>query len=316
MGGVSGRKRREELSLNELAIRYLSLSQLGMIGINWLVIVAGGILGWLTWKGEKSLRRVSYLLIFAILLFVFTVMQTLWLLAPQAIVDGQIWFIFLVMMLTSLAYGYGTWIIASARSRDVITDGNPGIAAYAFVPLANLYLIFARGEARTSGDDIEQPRSRFGRFVGDPLLVILALCIIGAGNVVTRAGTERATSTSSASSTTEAQALGRMAETVGVSATMDRLAADMRLQLPMTIDELTQLVSVVSAHGQLTYDYDISQPVTLRPDFGQDLIRQACQPHLLGPVLAAGGSIRQRYSDPNGTVILDQFVTGADCNRF
>ena len=84
--------------VNEIAIRFLSLSEAGIIGISYLVIIAGGVLGWLTWKGEGRLRRVTYLLGSAILTFAYVFSQFIWAGAPAALAGGYIWVIFALAM--------------------------------------------------------------------------------------------------------------------------------------------------------------------------------------------------------------------------
>jgi hypothetical protein len=255
--------------LDDIALSYIMLAESGMMGVNYLLLVSGGALGWMTWRGEWRLRRVTYFLALATALLVMALSQTIWLELPAAIKSGQLPLLALAGMGIMLAGGYLTWILAAARSRDI--GGDLWTAPLAFIPLANLYLLFRKGEFYPA-----RPRGigrRLADGVLDVVLVIFGVLVLGAGNGVMKALEDSMESSVSR----DMPEVDELAAQLGPRAMVRLMANDLRSQLPLRVDDVTEIVGVDAEGDALVYDYRVDADLdTLPPGFADGLTAQTC----------------------------------------
>lgn len=130
--------------LERLAFSYLDFLAIDNEFINnyyfiFITYPAALIFGFLK-TVEVQMKRGTYFLNSAIILFICTLVQSVWLFNPQAIAYGFLFIIvaadILCWILAGIAYVY----IAKARSNDAY--GHSKFAILAFIPLGNLLLLF------------------------------------------------------------------------------------------------------------------------------------------------------------------------------
>lgn len=297
--------------MDRIAFQYISLSQPEIMGINFLLVIAGGIIGGLTWRQSAPMRRVAYFLSYAGMFFTYSLVQASWAEAPRAIVGGYLGTMFLVSLIATVAMGYGVWIIAAARSQDI--SGDQSKALLAFVPLVNLYLFFAARKEDLGGVPQGAPRSKLGCWLWDPLLVIAGIGLLAMGNGITQAMEYRAARGPGPAENAVLQE--RVNDVMGPAGFMKMVAAEMSRGLPVRVDEITRLVDVRAEGSVLTFDYRVDTNGTrLNQAFSDDLVRKACLPENLGSALRAGGTLIHHYERNDGYVILHLVIRSADCS--
>ncbi len=293
--------------MDQFLVSLLLLDEMAIVGISFLLIVAGGILAAVFLNVNTSFRRVSYIWFIALLGLALTISQFLWVLTPAAADAGMLSPLIIIAMGSFAMFGAGLYFSSAARSRHI--SGGTSNAVLGFIPLANLWLIFKAGG--THGTDVERkPRSALSRFVFDPLLVVAALCIL-----MLSQGIDKALQNTTYYEASDSQVLSNLladAQTLEES-----FAAEARLsraQLPIRIDEST-VISEIEARGEtliITYDVEI-EISGFRTDFKTTLAQLQCAPEMFGSDIARGGIVEMIYRGPNDRVIETFKITQKDC---
>lgn len=126
--------------LEDIAIQYSMLPADEILALNYVLVILGGIIGGLTNTSLVEIRRTPYfafsgLIYLAVSAGSFAVMAFI----LQALAGGFFWTIAGLEMFASAISGFFYARIAAARSRDAYGHGR--MAALAFIPIANLWLL-------------------------------------------------------------------------------------------------------------------------------------------------------------------------------
>ncbi len=160
--------------MEELAFQYATLSESDRGLVLWVITVIGAIVAAFTTRSASELQRAGYFafsgMLFLLMIFVsvgtmtfafsgmffllmtFISVGTMTLLLVQAIVGGFSWVIAGLEILIILVFGFFFGRVAMARSRDAY--GHSGMAVLAFVPLANLWLLFTPSKNKISANRV------------------------------------------------------------------------------------------------------------------------------------------------------------------
>ena len=281
--------------MRQIALSYISqpeqVLQLMSVGI----VVAGFLVSLATWHGEMRLRRVLYILGLGGTSAAATLGQMGWLVVEDWNGPG-LSIAFLVSVTSYLAAGYLSGILSIARSRDIKEDRS--VAWLGIVPFANLYLFFAAGQNASA---MPSRRPAWQRFLADPLLILLSLILFAVPNAVaTMIERDVATRTGFADSG------GSLAEEIAHG-----LSAD----LPMRIDEITQLVEISARDQGLMYVYEVeTDRAGFVEGFERNLLELFCGDGGLSDFFTFGlevDVVYRRASD--GARLLDLAITPQTC---
>ena len=276
--------------MEELAFQYATLSESNPRGVSWVITVIGAVVAAFTTRSASELQRAGYFALsglFFLLMAVVSMGAITFLV--QAIVGGFFWVVVGLEILVTLVFGFFLGRIAMARSRDAYGHGRA--AALAFIPLANLWLLFTPSKNEISANRVPTiPLLSGGLGVLSGLVMLTAGVAISAYSGVEA---ERAIE--------EATAAGRFNERF-LGQTLERMAAE--LATPMTVDEVTTLVRMEANGHTLRYVYELSSdPDALRISMRTGLVQQNCTYEALRPVIEAGATIEHLYLRTDGTEV-------------
>lgn len=285
--------------LEDLALQ-LPEDQIG--SISYGLVILGGIIGGLTNRSVAEIRRAHYFALSGLIclctsLVTFAGMAFI----VPALVGGFFWIVVGAEMLAPLIGGFFLARIASDRSRDAYGHGR--MAALAFIPLANFWLLLTPSKTELSAHRSPAIALMSG---GPGVLSGFVLLISGMGlsGYAQIEGTRRVD---------EAAAAG-----VFNVAMLDRILATMaaEVQTPQTVDETTTLLRMETAGRELRYVYEVDPPADfLPPIMRMGLLNQNCI--YAGPkgVIDAGAVIKHVYLRKDGTEIGVVEVTKVACGR-
>ncbi len=284
--------------LEELALHYINQSE----GMQRLTIYsftfAGGVLAALLHRSESRLKRSPYFVYSALLFLGFAAARFVWLASTPAVPGGYVWAFMLVDVGVGLAVGFGTAVIAKARSRDAY--GHAGLAVLAFIPIANFWLLFTR--TLDPRDDSGAPRI----LSGGPG-VVLGLVLFFAGSGLTSVfGTEMQRMVErmaeAAQDNPELQRIGLdyMLRVNDLEVVLDELARGM--VTPAQVDENTVIARVEGDGTTLRYTYEVTTSANGLPlSLPGNLRQQNCNYEALRPVIEAGATLEHLYLRNDGS---------------
>ena len=292
--------------MDQFFISLLLQDEATLIGINFALIVVGGIAAAFFLDVKITYRRVAYLWFIALSGLTLTISQFLWALTPAAADAGLLSILVIVAMGSFALFGAAIYYASAARSRHI--HGETSSAWLGFVPLANLWLVFKGGAASTY--DPDKARGQLSRFLLDPLLVIGALIVL-----VLSQGFDKAFEDTAYYNPNDSEVLINLianAQTIE-----ERFAIEARLsgaELPVRVDEVT-IFSKIEAQGEtLRITYDVEQDISsFRPDFKTTLAQIQCAPEMFGPDISRGGTVEMIYRAPGGRIIETYEITQSDC---
>ena len=125
-----------------------------------------------------SLRRVPYFIAFAGIFVLSSLLPLAWMATFEAMKHGVLWLLVALAFLGIAAFGYVYGMISHARSVSGYGDGSS--AWMAFVPFANLFLLF---KAPLQKDETNSAARMAGNSVG----VVLGLFLLALGQGITKA---------------------------------------------------------------------------------------------------------------------------------
>lgn len=288
--------------LEDLALQYSEWPEGQIRALSYGLVILGGIIGGLSNRSLVELRRAPY---FALSSFVFlgvtTATFTGMAFIVQALAGGLFWTIVGLEMLALAAGGFFIARIAAARSRDAY--GHARMAALAFVPLANLWLLLDRSKSELSVN-----RTPTIPLLTGGLGVLSGFVLLGAGIGLS----------SYAQVEGQRRIEKAVAEGVFDQALLDRTIATMAVEVdtPLVVDETTTLVRMAAEGVELRYVYDVDPPADFLPtDIRMGLLQQNCTYEGLAGVVDAGAIIRHVYLRKDGGQIGVVEVTRQACGR-
>jgi len=198
----------------------------------------------------------------------------------------------------ALAVGYGLGVIAMARSRDAYGHGK--LAFLAFIPFANLWLLFT--QSRLSLSPKREPTIPL--LTGDAG-VATGFVFLFAGIVLTaflRLQLERMVQVAQSDPTMQEAGVDFMIRAHGLDATLREMA--LGFPTPSPIDDVTTLTQVEGDGTTLRYTYEVMAVIdTLPMSVRTGLTRQNCTYAAMRPVIEAGATLEHVYLRPDGSEI-------------
>lgn len=288
--------------LEDLALQYSELPEDQMRSIGYGLVILGGVIGGLTNRSMAEIRRAPYFALSG-LIFLCVSVVTLAGLAfiVQALAGSFFWVIVGLEMLASVIGGFFVARIAAARSRDAYGHGR--MAALAFIPIANFWLLLTPSKNETSANRAPTIPLLTGS-VGVLSGFVFLACGIGLSSYGQVEGVRRV----------EAAA----ANGVFNEAMLDRALATMaaEVQTPLVVDETTTLLRMEAQGIELRYVYEVDAPVNELPlDMRVGLQQQNCAYEGLTGVIDAGATIKHIYLRKDGSEIGVVDVTRQACGR-
>ena len=295
--------------LEDFAISFTNQSEAALMAWDIGLSLLGFVLALRMRRNSQwSLRRVPYFLAFAgIFVLSSAFLPLAWMATFEAMKHGVLWLLVASIFLGGVAYGYVYGVISHARSVSGYGDG--GSAWMAFVPIANLFLLF---KAPIQKDETTSAARMAGNFVGVVLgLVLLALAqgITKVGDDVLNNMIERAeTDAELLSISTEA-----MLRAQGLETTLSQVAAEVPSH---KVDETTTLLRVEARATTLRYVYQVDTDAQNLPaSVRRGLTKHNCTYEALAPVIQAGATIVHFYGRSDGTELGTVTITQAVCDN-
>lgn len=285
--------------LEALVLNYGDLPRPAFFLIGATLAALGGLIAALALPAPSlPLSRSWFYLRLGLATLVLTLGQGLWILYLPALKAGISFALVLADVFSCLLFGAYVGQIARARSLDAYGNGKG--AWMAFVPIANLFLLFRPG----------QPPSPAPGSVGIALLgVALSVFVRLAGT-----GIEGATATAADQIQNDPQAVA-IVQALSVRARGIEVALDdliLAEGAPVAIDATLTLQSVTRSDLIITYDYVLDEPAATSLDTQyRNYVRDTMCGGLL-PYFQAGAAARIRFARKDGAEIevLDLSVTG------
>lgn len=292
--------------MEDLAHRYVSLTVYELRLISYGTSVVGAIAAAIITKGSGKLHRAPYFVCTAILFLAAVLLQFVWTVADSAIEGGYLWLLMAIDLVSSVAFGFFLCIAAMARSRDAF--GASGFAVLAFVPIANLVLLFKNPKVPDSLDRIPTVQAISGGAgvgVGFGLL-IFALVL---NSILPRLLAEHFMSPKN-----QQISLERMIEKDGVEATLREVAEN--AQVPHRLDKVTVLTKVTSNAGRLRRTYVVNAKIReLSDEFREKIVNSICAHPPFLALMRAGATIEEEYIREDLSLIGRHHISISSCKH-
>lgn len=292
--------------MDNFLIAALILEEVETLVLSIGLLLAGGIVGSLVLSPTFALRRVSYFWWVSGTTLLLTLSQLIWAATPAAADAGLISPLILTGFGSFFLFGITAYYGAAARSNHI--KGNRSSAWMAFVPFANLWLLFKSG-AVAEAQEIRS-RSWAARYILDPILVMGALIVFALGQ-----GLGRALEDVPLINPSDSASLARLiAENQTLEESFARQARLAQAELPQRIDEITVMRQVIAEGRTLRITFLVEAQITgFNPSFRYQLASSACAAERFGTDIARGGSIVYEYVGPDDRIIEAFEITEADC---
>ncbi|WP_395447231.1 hypothetical protein ACHMW7_19830 [Aminobacter sp. UC22_36] len=291
-----------DFMLEELGIQFLGATeaQLGFIG--YIAAVIGGFISWATEKADVELPRAPYFAFTAVLMVCVSALQFVWLLTIPAIAGGYVWVLVVSVLGGTVIFGYFLGKIGMARSRDI--NGKNGLMALAFIPLANLYMLFTPSKKPSNFKPIRILRGGVGVTFGFLMLFLTPVL-----NTVF----EEASNNMVESSRPEAQqaSVEFLLKSEGLEGTFALMAAEGKPPIP--VDEITTLTKIEARGSQLFRTFTVTKEIEFTTQFQNDVTNSLCGFDVFGPLLKSGGIFNEVYVRPDGSIIGSVAISHRDC---
>ena len=207
---------------------------------------------------------------------------------------AYLWVLLAVQLVTLVLVGYFIGIIAMERSRDAYGHGR--MAALAFIPVANLWLLATRSKNEVSANRIPTiPLLTDGRGVVSGIVMIVAGVYLSAyaevevERRVAEAGTEQ-----------QSVLLASLIRSQGLEAALQQMAAE--VPTPQQVDEITTLQQVEGQGSTFRYIYELSvDRHALSTSMRTSLTQSNCSG--LRPWIEAGATLAHVYLRRDGSEI-------------
>lgn len=287
--------------MQDLAIQYVSLSEVQILGVNFLVFILGAIVAAFTMKVETGIRRVIYLLIIGGLTAILAVSQLAWT-TVTPLPDSNISVIFTFSMIMMIGFGFFYYLAAMARSVDA--TGTTSKAFLAFIPLANLWLLGTPGKNRS--EEASQ-RNWASKYLLDPVLVMFGLLLFGSNKAVEQYFESLPERQEPLIETTA----GESSEPF-----LKSIVSELKASVPRRIDEITILTGISYEGKTLIYQYSVETDMDeFVPGFAASVTKNICRPQALGNQVSSGlivvEAMYRRASDRK--ILMDHFIRKGDC---
>ena len=286
--------------LEVLTFNYGMLPQAAMLLVRFVTMLVGAVLAaLLLGTPTEPLSRSHYFLRICIATALLTAAQLSWLFHAQSLRAGVSWLMMASDFAAGLAFGAYQFRIAQQRSLDAY--GHYGRAWLAFVPIANLFLVF-----QPSQNPGAAPRSGWAVAIG---LAFAVLSRLSAPYLV--AEVEQRTATAMQDPGFQAIADIVRIRAIGTAAALDDLIV--AEGAPVQIEPGLTLTAVTRADLHLTYAFafDQADAVALAADYRALVTQNFCG--ALMSYLTAGASASLQFNRADGLDLGRVEVSLAEC---
>lgn len=294
--------------LEELAFRFINQSESSANATSYGLILVGATIAAFTVRSKSEIARAPYFFYSALIFFFVSAMQIVWIYSVHAIAGGYLWVLVLVSVATAIIAGFFLCSIAKARSRDA--SGHSRLAALAFIPLANLWLLLTPSKNAVSANRTPTIPILTGVFG------VLAGFILLAGTIAVNGflAVQQRTVAQQAKSDPAAQqaSVEFFVRSNGIEKALVSMAE--AFQAPLTVDEVTTLARIEADGTHLRRIFIVDRTgVTLTDDFRQKTRNMVCAHPPFLPLFRAGATVNEVYVERSGREIGSIAVTSQEC---
>lgn len=291
-----------------IAINYLNQPEGTLNTIGYGLVIVGAVVAGITNRSNAELARVPYFAQSALIFLLVSAVQLVWLQTFPAMMGGYLWVLMAVSFAASMVGGYFFGKIAMARSRDAYGHGR--MAALAFIPLANFWLLLKPSKNAVSANKIPTIpllTGGLGILSGFAMLVAAVFVTVFVEQEATRLVEQAQTSPAAQQASIEF-----MLRSNGLEETLRLMAVDS--QPSIVLDEVTTLARIEAVGSQLrrTYIVDL-EGMTISNEFRAGSTNGICAHGPFIPLLQAGATIREVYVEQGGREIGAVIVTRTEC---
>lgn len=290
----------------ELAVNHFFSGAENLQGIAFGLSFVGSIAAFIVYaKSRTHLARAPYFSLTMLLLVFASAMSFMWLYGFEATAAGTLWTLYAAGFLFALISGYFYGMMAIARSRDAFGTGRYAILSY--IPLLNLVLLLKPSKQENSSAQIPVPRvfrGALGVTMGF-LFVVLSGVFTAIDTGVTEAMKEEADFET---------ILRPIIQSKGIEKALTLIAASVRPALPITVDEITQFVSISAEQNRIQRTFVISNDKFVFSDrFRSSIPNTVCGDESLSILIRAGAELEEIYQAADGTELGRQIVAEEQC---
>lgn len=287
--------------LEDFATRYVIQGPYQLLPYNLGLMAVGAIAAAIFPNPKACIARVPYFLGYAFGLFLVCLVHLAGIWTPQAIEAGQAWALMLTSWLAWLAFGFGLWRLAAARSRDAF--GHARGAILAFIPFGNLWLQFRRSQGNAP-----QPMWLSRGLVG----VLVGFAFLGlAQATMYEMGSQRMRAFIADLNVPRDVFIQYMVNNIGLEETLAFIAEG--VDPPVRMDAVTTLISVSSEGRTIRSTYRLASIMKLFSIPEEDFKKGLCTLPFNVPLLRAGATLRFIYRDADDRELVRLALRAEDC---
>ncbi|HEV2505900.1 MAG TPA: hypothetical protein VGV39_22665 [Mesorhizobium sp.] len=294
--------------LEELAYRFISQDESSLNATAYGLVLIGAIIAAFTVRSKSEIARAPYFAYSMLIFLLASAVQIVWLQSLHAMAGGYLWVLMLVSIAASIISGFFLCGIAKARSRDAY--GHARLAALAFIPLANFWLLLAPSKNAVSANrtpTIPILTGIAGVLTGF-ILLVGGILMIGFVNIQQRKLEQQVQTDPMA----QQAGIAFLIHSNSLEGTLKSLAE--QAQTPFTVDEVTTLSRIEADGTQLHRTFVVDREGwTMTDDFRQGNRSHVCASQPFTPLFRAGASIHEIYVGRDGREIGTVVVTPQDC---
>ncbi len=298
------------MAMEQLAYSYILLPEWGMKALSYGLICLGGVIALLTRAPSFRMLRGPYFTGIALCTLAISLTQFWWLGGGAMMQAGTLWLLMLGDIVASLAGGYVFATLAQARSLDAY--GDAGKAFLAFIPFANLWLLFTPSKHLQPDGPIQPDNGAWAGLVGAPGAVLgIVLMLLNAAAIRSVSSSVEALA---ASDPRVANGLTRhMAQSDAGLEELLRLSAQ-QVTVPARVDEITTLNRVDVQGTTISYHYAIASDIAELPaNFSDGIFQSNCKNEAIIPILTGGGTLEYVYTNSTGVEVARYRNDQASC---
>jgi hypothetical protein len=227
----------------------------------------------------------------------------MWILTEHAVARGVLWMLVGSVFLSIALLGYFYGVISLARSRDAFGTGRYAILA--FIPLANLILLFKASKNSLSPNPIPTiSLLSGGTGIASGFLMAAASIVLSAGFQVQ--------SDKIIEETDPEQGIASLVRSQGLDGALETIATES--QVPIALDEVTTLALIKADGSRLMRTYVVTRGDFILTDQFRAKIRDiVCAYAPFTPLLRAGATIEEVYVKADGSLIGTHVVSQHSC---
>lgn len=294
--------------MEALAYQVLQLGELGSLMLSWVILFASAAAGVALTRSEFRLGRSVYFLTIG-LSSLLSGATSLFVLGVQDAIKNDYLAVIVVLIYGSLIpIGVFAGLCAAARSMDAY--GARAKWVLAFIPLANLSLLFASSQ--------ERPKSGFSQIARNIVLVVLSLAMIGAGSglySLMERQAIRAAQTAENDPQLQSKAIQYEVQVNGLEETLKE--AGKAVPVPMKLDKITTLKAVEVDKETLRYIYEISDKSANFSKSWRDIMTNKwCKSENFKSLMEIGATVEGRYVSLEGQPLTELKVNTALCDQW